>query len=350
MTQTEFGPNPGTAEPAPTKAGATRQLGQTGRSVSAIGLGCMGMSEFYGPRDDAQSRVTLEAALDIGIDFLDTADMYGNGHNEELLGDFLKGRRDHVTLATKFAVVRNPDTNERSIDNSPAYVQQACEASLKRLGIETIDLYYCHRRNPATPIEDMVGAMGRLVETGKVRAIGLSEVSPATLRAAHAVHPITAVQSEYSLWSREPEAGMLAACAELGVTFVAYSPLGRGFLTGAIHSTNVLAESDFRRHNPRFQGDAFTHNRRLAEALAAFAEERHLTAAQIALAWLISKHDHVVAIPGSRHPQRLKENAAAADIKLSAQEIATLEGLFPHKAAAGERYNEAGMKNIEAAG
>ena len=234
-----------------------RPLGRSGRDVSAIGLGCMGMSEFYGPTDDEQSLDTLAAALDLGIDFLDTADAYGIGRNEELVGRFLKGRRDRVVLATKFAIVRDAKTGSRRIDNSPAYVRQACDASLKRLGIETIDLYYCHRRDPAVPVEDMVGAMAELVAAGKVRYLGLSEVSPATLRRAHAVHPITALQSEYSLWSREPEKETLATCRELGITFVAYSPLGRAFLTGKIESPESLAPDDFRRSNPRFLQGGF---------------------------------------------------------------------------------------------
>jgi len=324
-----------------------RSLGKTNTTVSAIGLGCMGMSEFYGPRDDEQSLLTLKTALDLGVDFFDTADMYGAGHNEELIGGFLRGRRDKVKLATKFGIVRKPGVYERTIDNSPAYVEKAAEASLRRLGIETIDLYYCHRRNPETPIEDMVGAMARLVEAGKVRAIGLSEVSPATLRAANAVHPIAAVQSEYSLWSREPEQEMLETCRELGVTFVAYSPLGRGFLTGTIAKTEDLAEDDFRRHNPRFQDEALAHNQRLTEGLAVFAKERNATPAQVALAWLLSKHNHVVPIPGAKRPQRLPENVAAVDIALDAEAVAKLDKLFDVGTVVGERYPQAGMVGIE---
>ena len=334
----------------PAKTMPRRALGRTGRTVSAIGLGCMGISEFYGPRDDAQSLATLQAALDLGIDFFDSADMYGSGHNEQLLGGFLKGRRERVIVATKFGIVRGPGAGDRRIDNSPAYVQSACEASLKRLGIDTIDLYYCHRRNPDVPIEDMIGAMARLVEAGKVRALGLSEVSSKTLRAAHAVHSIAALQSEYSLWTREPEAGTLATCRELGVTFVAYSPLGRGFLTGTLGSTAALAADDFRRGNPRFQGEALANNQRLADALAAFARERQATAAQIALAWLLVKNDDVVPIPGAKHPRRLPENAAAVTIELAPDEIAMLDDLFAPVSVAGGRYTEAGMSGIEPVG
>lgn len=323
-----------------------RPLGTTGLSVSAPGLGCMGMSEFYGAADDDASLATLEAALELGYDFLDSADTYGLGHNEELLGRFLAGRRDRVVLATKFGIVRRAGTGERRIDNTPAYVAQACDASLRRLRIETIDLYYCHRRNPETPIEDTIGAMARLVTDGKVRALGLSEVSPATLRAAHAIHPIAAVQSEYSLWSRTPEDGMLETCRELGVTFVAYSPLGRGFLTGAV-DPRQLAEGDFRKGNPRFQGEALEQNQRLANALAAFAGRRGASAAQIAIAWLVNKAPEVVPIPGARRATRLAENAAAADLVLSPREIAELDALFAPEAVAGARYAPGGTAGIE---
>ena len=325
-----------------------RPLGRSGRTVSAIGLGCMGMSEFYGPHDDAQSLDALAAALEFGVDFLDTADAYGHGHNEELLGRFLKGRRDKVFLATKFGIVRRPGSYERRVDNSPTYVRQACEASLKRLGIETIDLYYAHRRDPATPVEDLMGAFAALVRDGKVRHVGLSEISPATLRRAHRVHPVAAVQSEYSLWSREPEKEMLATCRELGVTFVAYSPLGRAFLTGKIESPDALAADDFRRANPRFEAVAFARNKRLAEGLAGFAAARGATSAQIALAWLLAKHPHVVPIPGTRRRSYLAENAAAVDFDLNAADVAALDALFPPGAAAGERYTPAGMAGIEA--
>ncbi len=260
-----------------------RSLGRTGLTVSVPGLGCMGMSEFYGPADEAASRDALAGALDLGYDFLDTADTYGLGHNETLIGRFLAGRRERVVVATKFGIVRRADSAERRIDNTPAYIASACDASLRRLGLDTIDLYYCHRRNPETPLAETVGAMARLVEQGKVRALGLSEVSPETLRAAHAIHPIAAVQSEYSLWSRGPEDGMLETCRDLGVTFVAYAPLGRGFLTGAI-DPDRLAAGDFRTGNPRFQGAALAQNRRLLADLGAIAERRGATPAKVALA------------------------------------------------------------------
>ncbi|WP_341992368.1 aldo/keto reductase [Azorhizobium sp. AG788] len=323
-----------------------RPLGRTGLSVSAIGLGCMGMSEFYGASDDAQSLETLEAALAAGITLFDTADMYGTGHNETLLGRFLKGKRDRVVLATKFGNVRGPNGERLGINGSPEYVRTACDASLKRLGIETIDLYYQHRVDPKTPIEDTVGAMSRLVEAGKVRFLGLSECSVATLRRAAAVHPIAAVQTEYSLWTRDPEAEMLAVCGELGASFVAYSPLGRAFLTGAVTSVDDLATDDFRRNNPRFQGEAFTQNRRLADALAAFAAARNVTAAQIALAWLLNKQPGVIPIPGTRRIKYVQENAAAVAIRLSAAELAELDALFPPSAVAGTRYPEPVMANL----
>ncbi len=324
-----------------------RTLGAGGPAVSAIGLGCMGMSEFYGPRDDEGSRATLAAALDHGIDFFDTADTYGIGHNEELIGGFLKGRAGRVTVATKFGIVREAGRYDRRIDNSPAHIRQACDASLRRLGVEAIDLYYLHRRDPAVPIEEAAGAMARLVDAGKVRRLGLSEISVQTLRRAHAVHPIAAVQSEYSLWSREPEGGMLAACAELGVAFVAYSPLGRAFLTGTVAGADGLAENDFRRQNPRFQGDALDQNLTLARRLADFAVARGATPAQVALAWILARHPHVIPIPGTKRARYLAENAAAADIALSAAEVATLDRLFAPAAVAGGRYTPEGMKGIE---
>jgi aryl-alcohol dehydrogenase-like predicted oxidoreductase len=327
-----------------------RPLGNTGATVSAIGLGCMGMSEFYGPGDDQQSLEALAAALDQGIDFLDTADMYGMGHNEELLGRFLKGRRERVVLATKFGIVRKADDPAaRRIDNSPQYIGQACDASLRRLGIDTIDLYYAHRRDPSVPIEEAVGAMAQLVRAGKVRYLGLSEVAPQTLRRAHAVHPIAAIQTEYSLWSRDPERQMLATCRELGVTFVAYSPLGRAFLTGAVGGDGSFAPGDFRRSNPRFQGDALRKNLRLVAGLAELAGRRGASSAQVALAWLLSKHPDVVPIPGTKRPRHVLENAAAADIKLDAAEVAALDALFDPAAVAGERYAPAGMASLERA-
>ncbi|QRE72302.1 aldo/keto reductase [Methylobacterium aquaticum] len=326
-----------------------RSLGRSGLTVTAPGLGCMGFSEFYGPTDEAAAPAALEAALSLGYDFLDTADTYGLGRNEELLGRVLKGRRDRIVLATKFGIVRREGSTERRIDNSPAYLTAACEASLRRLGVETIDLYYCHRRDPSVPIDEMVGAMARLVEAGKVRALGLSEVSPETLRAADAVHPIAAVQTEYSLWSREPEAGLIETCRDLDVALVAYSPLGRGFLTGAV-DVEALAPDDFRRGNPRFQGEALDRNRRLADALGDFARARGVTAGQVALAWLMTRSPLVVPIPGTRRPERLAENAAAADLALSPADIAALDGLFAPGAAAGARYAPGGMAGIESAG
>lgn len=327
-----------------------RRLGKHGPGVSAIGLGCMGMSEFYGQGDDAQSLETLAMALDRGIDFLDTADMYGLGHNEELLGRFLKGRREKVVVATKFGIVRDANAPAaRRIDNSPQYIRQACDASLRRLGLDTIDLYYAHRRDRSVPVEDSVGAMAELVKAGKVRYLGLSEVSPETLRRAHAVHPITAIQSEYSLWSREPEREMLATCRELGVTFVAYSPLGRAILTGTVKSEESFAPDDFRRSNPRFQGDALQKNLHLVAGLADFAGRHGATSGQIALAWILSKHSDVVPIPGTKRPRYVIENAAAVDIKLSADEIAALDELFDPSAVAGDRYTQAGMTHVERA-
>ncbi len=323
-----------------------RPLGRTGQSVSALGLGCMGMSEFYGARDDVESLATLEAALAAGIDFFDTADTYGHGHNEELVGRFLKGKRDKVVLATKFGIVRKPGTYERRVDNSPAYIRSACDASLKRLGVERIDLYYMHRRNPDVPVEESVGAMAELVKQGKVKALGLSEVSVDTLRRAHKVHPIAAVQSEYSLWTRDPEQGMLQACAELGVTFVAYSPLGRAFLTGTVSNPDKLPEGDFRKASPRFQAEALERNNRLVASLETFAAEHKAKPAQIALAWLINKHPHVVPIPGTKRRTYLAENAAAAEIKLNAADIAELDRIFAPGAVAGARYSEEGMKGV----
>jgi aryl-alcohol dehydrogenase-like predicted oxidoreductase len=324
-----------------------RPLGRSGLSVSSLGLGCMGMSEFYGPRNDVESMATMEAALEAGIDFFDTADIYGHGDNEELVGRFLKGKRDKVVLATKYAIVRKRNSPERRIDNSPAYIRAACDASLKRLRIERIDLYYMHRRNPATPIEEAVGAMAELVKAGKVKALGLSEVSAETLRRAHATHPIAALQTEYSLWSRDPENGLLQACAELGIAFVAYSPLGRAFLTGTVGKPEDLPEGDFRRANPRFQGAALERNNRLAQALGKFAAERKATPAQIALAWLLGKHPHVVPIPGTKRRTYLKENAAAAEIRQNARENAALDKIYAPGQVAGTRYPEAAMGSLD---
>ena len=318
-----------------------RSLGRTGQSVSALGLGCMGMSEFYGARDDVESLATLEAALAAGIDFFDTADTYGHGHNEELVGRFLKGKRDKVVLATKFGIVRKPGTYERRVDNSPAYIRSACEASLKRLGVERIDLYYMHRRNPDAPVEESVGAMAELVMQGKVKALGLSEVSVETLRRAHKVHPIAAVQTEYSLWSRDPEDELLPTLQELGIALVAYSPLGRGFIAGRFRSIDDLAPDDWRRGNPRFQGENFARNLALGEHIKALAEERDCTPAQLALAWLLNRHDKVTPIPGTSSKQRLAENVAAVDIELSDEDLERIEEISPRGAVAGQRYDPA---------
>jgi aryl-alcohol dehydrogenase-like predicted oxidoreductase len=327
-----------------------RQLGNTGLMTSAMGLGCMGMSEFYGETDDANSLQTLERALELGITHFDSADTYGLGHNESLLGRFVDKigslRREQLTLATKFGIVRAVGKYERCIDNSPAYIRSACEASLRRLGVDRIDLYYCHRRDPDVPIEDVVGAMGELVSAGKVRAIGLSEVSIDTLVRAHAVFPVAAVQSEYSLWSRAPESGMLAVCARLGTAFVAYSPLGRAFLTGTV-DVSQLADNDFRKNNPRFLGEAQIANQRLVETLAHFASEHNLSSSQLALAWLLNKHPHVVPIPGTRRIAYLESNVSAADVVLNAEEIELLDNLFSPQAIMGARYPDAGMVGIE---
>ncbi len=327
-----------------------RQLGTHGPMVSALGLGCMGMSEFYGPSDDAESLRTLARALELGVSLFDTADTYGLGHNESLLGRFLDeggaARRRQAVVASKFGIVREAGTYERRIDNSPAYIRSACEASLRRLGVERIDLYYCHRRDPDVPIEEVVGAMAELVAEGKIGAIGLSEVSVDTLRRAHAVHPVAAVQSEYSLWSREPEAGMLAACAELGTAFVAYSPLGRAFLTATV-DTGKLADDDFRKRNPRFSGEAEARNRQLVAALGELAAARGLSNAQLALAWLLNKAPHVIPIPGTRRIAYLESNVSAADIALTADELGLLDRLFDPLAVAGARYPEGGFVGVE---
>jgi len=310
------------------------------------------MSEFYGDSDDAQSLRTLARAVEMGVNFLDTADTYGFGHNESLIGRFLQEggitRRDGLVIATKFGIVRAQGQYERRIDNSPAYIRDACEQSLKRLGIEVIDLYYCHRRNPEVPIEDVVGAMADLVKAGKVRQIGLSEVSAETLRRANRVHPIAALQSEYSLWARDPEQDILGACAELGTTFVDYSPLGRAFLTGSLDTTH-LPDNDFRKRLPRFSGEAHAVNRRLVEDLRTFAEARGMSNAQVALAWLLNKHPHVVPIPGTRRLAYLEQNVAAAELVLAPDDIAELDRLFAPDRVTGARYPEAGMVGIEAA-
>lgn len=320
----------------------TRKLGNTGGDIPAIGLGCMGMSSVYGAADDAASIEVVHRALELGINFLDTADIYGLGHNEDLVGRAIRGRRDQVVLATKFGNRPRGTTwgDGFDLDSSPAYVRQAAEASLRRLKVETIDLYYQHRVDPRTPIEETVGAMAELVQEGKVRALGLSEASPETIRRAQAVHPISALQTEYSLWTRDPEDELLALTSELGITFVAYSPLGRGFLSGEIKSPDDLAPDDWRRTVPRFQGDNFQKNLALVEALQALAREKRTTAAQLALAWLLTRGEHVVPIPGMRRIQRLEENAAAVDVTLTDEEIRSLDAIAPAGATAGLRYPE----------
>jgi aryl-alcohol dehydrogenase-like predicted oxidoreductase len=318
----------------------TRRLGKDGPELAVVGLGCMGMSDFYGPAEETRSIEVIHRALELGVTLFDTADMYGVGRNEELVGRALKQRRDRAVIATKFAVVRDADGTMRGVSGKPEYVIKACEASLRRLGVDHIDLYYQHRVDPTTPIEETVGAMAKLVQQGKVRQLGLSECAPGTLRRAHAVHPIAAVQSEYSLWSREPEQEMLATCEELGVSFVAYSPLGRGFLTGAFKKLDDLAPDDWRRNNPRFQPGNFEKNRELVQRFERVAQGRGLTAAQLALAWVLGRSPRVVAIPGTRSSSRLEENVAAADVVLDARELADIEEIFPPRAAAGERYPE----------
>jgi aryl-alcohol dehydrogenase-like predicted oxidoreductase len=314
----------------------TTTLGSQGLTVSQQGLGCMGMSEFYGGRDDAESLATIERALDLGVTFLDTADMYGPHTNERLVGRAVAGRRDEVQIATKFGIVRDADPSSRGLSGRPEYVRSACEASLQRLGIETIDLYYQHRVDPETPIEETVGAMAELVREGKVRYLGLSEAAPQTIRRAHATHPITALQSEYSLWARDVEEEILPTVRELGIGFVAYSPLGRGFLTGSFDSPEELEEGDFRRNQPRLQGENLDANRRIVERVRELAAERDVTPAQVALAWVHSRGDDVVPIPGTKRRRWLEENAAAVELDLQPDEIARLEEVG---VAQGERYS-----------